>query len=203
MGASGHYDLAMAHPPAISPEPPRGSEASGDGGAEGRILSLLRRAAVWVVPGSNPADAVYGIVIVGSLLAAEGAIHETYPETVGSVAIVMSLYGFAHVYAELLGTRLITHARAGRELWGPALVRGVAVLEGASLPLVTLLIAWIAGVALGDAITAAIWTAVVSLIVLELTAGILSRSRPLQLALDASVGAAMGLGILALKALVA
>lgn len=203
MGGGGHYDLAMAHPPAISPEPPRGEETSGARDAGGGILSLLRRAAVWVVPESAPADAVYGIVIVGSLLAAEGAIHETYADTIGSVAIVMSLYGFAHVYAELLGARLITHARPARELWGPALIRGLAVLEGASLPLVTLLLAWLADAALEDAITAAVWTAVVSLIALELTAGILSRSRPLQLALDAAVGAAMGLGILALKALVA
>jgi hypothetical protein len=193
----------MARPPVISPEPPRGSETSGARGADGRIIAFLRRAAIWVVPGSNPVDAVYGIVTVGALLAAEGAIHETYPETVGSVAIVMSLYGFAHVYAELLGTRLTAQARPGRELWGPALVRGLAVLEGASLPLVTLLVAWISGVALGDATTAAIWTAVASLIVLELAAGILSRSRPVQLVIDACVGAAMGLGILALKALVA
>jgi hypothetical protein len=193
----------MARPPAISPEPPRGSETPAAPNTEGRILSFLRRAALWVVPESNPVDAVYGIVTVGALLAAEGAIHETYPETVGSVAIVMSLYGFAHVYAELLGTRLTAQARPGREVWGPALIRGLAVLEGASLPLVTLVVAWIAGVALGDATTAAIWTAVLSLIVLELAAGVLARSRPAQLVFDACVGAAMGLGILALKALVA
>jgi hypothetical protein len=163
----------------------------------------MRRAAVWLAPESAPADAVYGIVIVGALLAGEAGGHDTYPEAIGSVAIVMSLYGFAHVYAELLGARLTAQVRPGREVWGPALVRGLAVLEGASLPLVTLLVAWVAGVALGDAMTAAIWTAVISLIALEVTAGILSRSRPLQLVLDAAVGAAMGLGILALKAIVA
>lgn len=176
------------------------------GSREGRRPArkgALARAAAWVVPRASPADAVYGVITVGALLAAEGALHETYEETIGSVAIAMSLYGFAHAYAELLGLRLAARERPTRRAYASAFARGISVLEGASLPLVALLVAWAVDAPLGSAVTAAIWTAIASLVALELAAGVRAQAGLGELAVDAAVGVAIGLGILALKALVA
>ena len=70
---------------------------------------------------------------------------------------------------------------------------------GAALPLLALLLAWAAGAPLHSAVTAALWTTIASLVVFELFAGVRSRATPRELALDACVGAAMGVGILLLK----
>jgi hypothetical protein len=183
------------------------ADAGGRGGNDEQIGSgrsgVIHEIAGWIIPDASPAGAVYGVITVGALLAAEGGLHDTYGEIIASVVIAMSLYGFAHGYSELLGRRLAAHTRPGRTTYVAALLQGVAVLEGASLPLLTLLIAWAVGAPLSAAVTAAIWTAVASLIALELAAGVLARAGTFELAVDAAVGVAMGLGIVALKIVLA
>jgi hypothetical protein len=155
----------------------------------------------WVVPESNPAGVVYGLITIGALLAAESGLHETYPEAVGSAAIALLLYWLAHSYAEVLGRRLATHER----LTGSALWRGLlhdwAIVRGAGIPLLALLIAWATGTAQTTAVEIALWSSVGSLIAFELLAGIRSRARPLELLLEVCVGIVMGLAILALRAI--
>jgi hypothetical protein len=191
LARGGSYDPIDMARPAFS---------SGHGG---RWSEALYAVADWIVPTGNPAAAVYGLITVGALLAAEGALHDTYLETVGSVLIAMSLYGFAHAYSNLLGRRIAAGARLERMAPVTVIMDGVDVLKGGSLPLLTLLLAWAIGISLATAVTAAIWTAVASLIALEIATGIRARAGALELLLDAAVGAAMGLGILALKAVVA
>ena len=70
---------------------------------------MLRRAIDWVLPEDNPAGVIYGLITVGALLAAEGALGETYPETVASLVLAICLYWLAHAYADMLGHRLATH----------------------------------------------------------------------------------------------
>jgi hypothetical protein len=65
--------------------------------------------------------------------------------------------------------------------------------------LLVLLVAWATGAAQVTAVSAALWSAVASLIAFELIAGLRSRATPGELALELAVGAALGLGILALK----
>lgn len=158
--------------------------------------------AAWVVPERNPAGAVYGLITIGALLAAESGLRETYPETVGSAAIAVVLYWFAHSYADVLGLRLSSEQRrvSGRELW-ETFVQDWAIARGASAPLLALLVAWGTGASQTTAVTAGVWTAVGSLIVFEVAAGIRSRARPVELVLEIVVGATMGLAILALRAL--
>ena len=43
---------------------------------------------------------------MAALLAAESARQETYPRTVGAVAITLILYWLAHSYSEFTGERL-------------------------------------------------------------------------------------------------
>jgi hypothetical protein len=153
------------------------------------------------VPEVNPGGAVYGIITIGALLAAESGAHETYPETVGSAALATMLYWFAHSYADVLGLRLSEEQSiGGGRLW-QTFVRDWAIVRGASVPLLALLVAWAAGAEQATALTVGVWAAVASLIAFEVAAGIRSQAKPAELVLEVLVGATMGLAILALRAL--
>jgi hypothetical protein len=159
------------------------------------------RVSEWLVPERNPAGAVYGIITIGALLAAESGLRETYAETVGSVSIAVVLYWFAHSYADVLGLRLTEQRQlTWEELWH-TFAQDWSIVRGASAPLFALLVAWVAGAEQTTAVTAAVWTAVGSLIAFELAAGIRSKAKPAELVLEVVVGATMGLAILALRAL--
>ncbi len=162
---------------------------------------MVYRLAEWIVPERNPAGAVYGLITIGALLAAESGLRETYPETVGSAVIAVTLYWFAHSYADVLGLRLLEQRRlAWSELWH-TFVQDWAIARGAGAPLVALLVAWAIGASQTTAVTAGVWTAVAALIAFEIAAAVRSRARPPEIVLEALVGATMGLAILALRAL--
>jgi hypothetical protein len=159
------------------------------------------RALDWLLPGSNPAGAVYGTLTVGALLAAESGLHDTYLETAGSVLLALVMYWFVHAYSDLLGQRLALRERLRAAELGRAFLRDWAIVRGAWGPLVVLSLCWIFGAGEQAAVTAALWTSVASLLALELLAGLRARARPAELLLEGSVGAALGLGVLALRAI--
>lgn len=154
-----------------------------------------------LLPGRNPAEAVYGTVTAGALLAAESGLRETYPETVGSLTLAVVLYWFAHSYADVLGLRL---SKRGALTWGElwhTFVQDWAIVRGAAAPVLAVIVAWAAGAQQTVAVTAGVWTAVASLIAFELAAGLRSKARPREMVLQVTVGATFGTGILALRAL--
>jgi len=142
---------------------------------------------------------VYGIIVIGALLAAESGRHESYLDTVSSTVIAAALTWLAHSYASILGRRLAEGERLSAAALLGALEHDRGILRGAALPLLALVAAWAAGAALQSAVTAAMWSAIASLIAFELLAGIRSRASSRELALEVGVGAAMGVAILALK----
>ena len=151
------------------------------------------------MPAGNPAGVIYGVIVIGALLAAESGRHETYLETVGSAAIAAGLYWLAHAYTTVLGRRLQTLEHLTAVALWRALVHDWALIRGAAIPLLVLLIAWAAGADQATAVSAALWSAVASLVGFELLAGLRSRATRSELLLELAVGAAMGLAILALK----
>jgi hypothetical protein len=162
---------------------------------------MLRRAIDWVLPVENPGRVVYGLITVGTLLAAESGLHDTYLEAVGSVVLALLLYWLAHAYSELLGERLVTHQHLSAQALGHSLLREWAIVRGAALPLLALVLAWIGGASQETGVLVAIWTAAVSLMAFELAAGLRARSTPRELVLEGCVGATMGLAIIALRAI--
>ena len=159
------------------------------------------RIAGWVLPERYPEGAVYGLITVGALLAAESGLKDTYPETLGSLAIAMVLYWFAHAYADVLGLRLSERRRLGwGELW-QTFAQDWSIVRGAALPMLAVVVAWAIGASQADAVNAGVWAVVGSLIVFELAAGVRSKAKPVELAFDVSVGTALGLGILVLRVL--
>jgi hypothetical protein len=159
----------------------------------------MRRAAGWRFPAESLARAVYGVITIGALLAAESGTHESYTQTLGSALIAAGIFWLAHAYTSLLGRRLATRGRLTAGELSDALIRESAILAGASIPILVLLCGWAAGAAQETAATAALWSAVAGVIALEIVAGIRSHATRGELALEAGVGITMGMAILALK----
>ena len=152
-----------------------------------------------LVPAGNAAGVVYGVITVGALMAAESGRHESYLDAIGSALVATILYWLAHAYADLLGRRLASGERLTARALGSALVHDWAIVRGAAIPLLALVIAWLVGAGQEAGVTAALRTAVVTVVVFELIAGARAKSTPGELALKACVGVTMGLAILALK----
>jgi hypothetical protein len=197
VGPPGYHrvDLQQTEPQEPSSTDRPASEATAPPGER-----LRDQVISWIVPEDNPAGAVYGLITIGALLAAESGLRDTYPETIGSTVIAVVLYWFAHSYADVLGLRLSREDFSRGELWR-TFTQDWAIVKGASLPLLALLVAWATGADQATGVTAAVWVAVTSLIGFELAAGIRSRAKPLELVVEVCVGAGMGLAILTLRAI--
>lgn len=161
----------------------------------------MRRLADWLIPAENPSGVVYGVMVIGALLAAESGRRETYLDTVGSAVLAAGVYWLAHAYARVLGQRLAEAERLTLDALVRALGHDWALIRGAAIPLLVLLIAWALGASQGVALSAGVWSAVASLIGLELIAGIRSQATPRELVIEVGVGITMGIAILALKSL--
>jgi hypothetical protein len=151
------------------------------------------------VPRENPAGVVYGVIVIGALLAAESGRHEGYPDTIASAAIAAGLYWLAHAYAGVLGRRLVSGGRLTAGALARALAHDWALVRGAAIPLLVLVIAWVLGAQPEGAVTAALWCTIASLVIFELIAGLRTRATPAELVLEVGVGIAMGTAILVLK----
>jgi len=155
----------------------------------------------WVAPLENPSEAVYGMIVIGSLLAAESGLHDSYLDTILSATIAATLYWVAHAYSTMLGLRLAGYQRLSLGSLGRALARDWPLVRGAAIPILALLLAWATGADQETAVTAAVWSTAASLVLLELAAGLRARASRAELALEVSIGAAMGMAIIALKVL--
>jgi hypothetical protein len=163
------------------------------------VSGLLERAAVTLVPRDNPAAAVYGLLAIGGLLAAESGRGESYLDTVLSIVIAACIYWLVHAYSEALGRRLGSGERLTPAAVVRALIHAGSLLWGAALPICALLIAWAAGAAQETAVTIGMWFAVGGLVVFELVAALRARAAPSELAIQVGVGLALGIAVLALK----
>ncbi len=155
----------------------------------------------WILPERNPEGVIYGLLTVGALLAAESGLKETYPETVGSIVIAVTLYWFAHSYADVLGLRLSKQQRLGWDELRDTFIQDFSIVRGAGIPLAAVFVAWAVGASQTTAVTAGVWAVIGSLIAFELAAGVRSQAKPIELIFDVSMGTTLGLGILALRAL--
>jgi hypothetical protein len=99
----------------------------------------------------------------------------------------------------VLGQRLTN----GERLTGASLLRALghdwALLQGAAIPFGALLLAWATGAEQATGVTIALWSAVASLVIFELLAGLRGRATPRELVLEAGVGLALGIAVLSLR----
>lgn len=148
---------------------------------------------------ANPGGLIYGTIVVATLLAAESARSETYPRTIGGVLLALVLYWLAHSYAAFTGERL----ERGEPFAYAALARTasheLAVIYGAAVPLVVLLVFWAVGNRLATGVTAAIWAAVAMIVATEVTIGVRADLKGSELARQTLVGALLGVLVLGLR----
>ncbi len=163
-------------------------------------LGRPRRAVAWLLSAwaGNAEGAVHATVMMGVLLAAEDARSEGYPEAIGAAAIVVALFWLMSFYAHTVGVRLQSNEPLRGALLWRTFVYEVPIIEGATIPLLVLLIAWAAGATASSAVSAALWTTVGVIVTLEVVAGWRAGLHARGLLLRAGAGAAMGLAIAAL-----
>jgi membrane protein YqaA with SNARE-associated domain len=147
----------------------------------------------------NTPRVVYGTITVGVLLAVETATQETYAETVGSVVLALVVYWLAHSYAELTAQRIDEGQRLTRAGVIHSARHEAWILAGGVLPVLPILIWWVAGGKLTNAVTAGIWTAAGMIVVYELVAGLRADLTAWEMALQTAVGATMGVIVIAIK----
>lgn len=71
-----------------------------------------------------------------------------------------------------------------------------ALVKGAAIPLLALVVAWVTGASQRTAVDVALWSVIASLIGLEFVAGMLSRATRTELALEVGMSIALALGVL-------
>lgn len=147
----------------------------------------------------NVEGAVYGTVMIGVLFAVEDARRETYAETVEAALVVLLLYLLSHFYAHFLGVRLRARERFTAKLLWRSWRHELPILQGAIIPVLALLIAWILGATATEGTTAALWTTAVMIVTLEVAAGWRARLGAWEMLLQAGTGAILGLTIVGLK----
>jgi membrane protein YqaA with SNARE-associated domain len=147
----------------------------------------------------NVARLVYGTVVVGGLLAAEAPESETYAETLASVVIALLVYWMAHTYAEVTARRIEEGDRLTTTALASAMRNEVWILFGAAVPVLPLVIWWIAGGPLTNAVSAAVYTAAGMIVVYEVVAGRRAELSGKEMVVQIAIGAALGLLVIALK----
>jgi hypothetical protein len=185
--------------PAIATNPPPTRSSEQTPGAHGAVRRGIERVLDWVIPLENPAGSIYGLIVIGALLAGESGRHESYLGTLAAAAIAAALYWLAHAYAGVLGRRLLSRERLTARALLDGLIHDLALIRGASIPLLALLVTAIAGASQEDAVTVAIWSVVAGLVGFELLAGLRAKAAPGELVVELGVGVSMGVAILALK----
>ncbi|HMD51286.1 MAG TPA: hypothetical protein VKG62_01125 [Solirubrobacteraceae bacterium] len=188
---------ATDNPPIATAEPPASDEHAPAPDREPR--GALERFVEWFVPEENPTGAVYGLIAIAALVAVENERQDSLLDTEVAGIIAACLYWLLHSYAGVLGRRLSAREHLTARTLLTALGDDLQLLRGAAIPLLALAVAWAAGASRSTAVAAALWSAIVCIVALEVIAGVRARSTPRELVLEATVGLAMGLAILAMR----
>ena len=165
------------------------------------LIGRLRRLGALLEPESNPGGVVYGVLAIGTLLAAEGARRETYPAVLEASGLALVLYWLAHAYSGYFGDRAESGAAFSPRRFLHAVAHEAALLKGAVLPVAALLVAWVFRSPLSLAVTIALWTAALELVLLEVAVGVRRKLSVVELAFELSLGLLLAGGILGVRLL--
>lgn len=168
------------------------------------LVSPVIRGILWVLdPADNPASVVYGFITVGAVIAAESGAGIPLQRSILATLVVLILYWCAHAYSSLLGARLQDGKAISLRSLSHALRKEWALMRGASLPIVAMILVWIFHGSAPAAEWAGILTVVALLILLEVAAGLRSKLSGWGIFLQGCVGIAFGAGLVAIRALLA
>jgi hypothetical protein len=149
----------------------------------------------------NPGNVVYGTILIATLLAAEIAKRETYLKTVGALVIAMIVYWISIAYSNYTGERLKESEHFEYAAFARVARHESSVLYGGVAPLLVIVGCWVGGAALSTALSAAIWTAVGFVVVVEVGLGIRADLPARDVIRQTLVGIVLGLLVIALRVL--
>ena len=135
------------------------------------------------------------------MLATESVRRENLLETIGATVLALLLYWLSHSYAATLGERLEQQTPLSAAAVLRSLVRDRAIVRGAGIPILALLIASALGASLATAVLVAVWTSAAAVVAFELLAAARAQLSGTELIVQVGAGAVMGLAIIALRAL--
>ncbi|HET8561571.1 MAG TPA: hypothetical protein VFL69_13700 [Marmoricola sp.] len=158
----------------------------------------------WIEPEDNPRTTVYGTIASGLVIAAADPTTTNYSSIVLATSVAVASYWVAHGYAHWVGERLERNdspgsARRSRHRLAQALAHEWPLAEGASIPLLALVVTWATGATLAVAETVALASATAALAAFEVAAGLRRHVRPPQLLANAAVGLLLGSALFAVK----
>jgi hypothetical protein len=145
------------------------------------------------------AQAVYGAIVVGALLAVESERRETTAQAVGATLIGLVVLWFAHAYAHTVIERVREGHTLSLRALGISLEDERGILLGAAAPITALVLTRLAGGTVHEAVLAALWVDATSIVGLELLAGLRAGLRSLDLVKQVAMGALLGVGLMSLK----
>ncbi|HEY1592455.1 MAG TPA: hypothetical protein VGF81_11725 [Solirubrobacteraceae bacterium] len=148
---------------------------------------------------ARPGPLVYGTMVVGAVMDAEGIKTETFPETIFGIGLAMVLLWLAHSYASLTGHRLSEGEHLTTKLLGHHLAHEAPILLGAVIPLLTVIIWSATGASLSESLSAGIWADVAMIVIINLVAAFVTELRGRDLIVQTAVGVVLGLGIIFVK----
>ncbi len=149
----------------------------------------------------NAAGLVYGTILAATLLSAESAVRLTYPRTMGAVLVALGAYWLSLSYARFTGERLEHGEHFDFPAFGRSARHELTVLLGAGVPVVALLVSWIAGASLNTGVSIAVWASVAAIIAIEIVIGVRSGLTGRELVVQSALGALLGLLIVAIRVL--
>jgi hypothetical protein len=159
----------------------------------GRFTRFFRR------KGGDPAQAIFGTVIAAVVLATKAHVGESGGGVIWSAVLALALYWLAHVYADVIGERVITHTRPG---WRPiirAALRDWTMLRASLVPVLVCEGVRLVGGSVNTAVLVALWTTVALLAVWGYIAASRGGAKGWELAIETLVCAGFGLLIVLLK----
>jgi hypothetical protein len=148
---------------------------------------------------ARPGPLVYGTMVVGTVMDAEGIKTVTFSGTIFGVALAMVLLWLAHSYASLTAHRLVQGEHLTSKLLRHHLAHEAPILLGAVVPLLTVIIWSATGASLSESLSAGIWADVAMIVIINLVAAFVSELRRTDLIVQTAVGVVLGLGIIFVK----
>lgn len=148
---------------------------------------------------ARPGPLVYGTMVVGTVLDAEGIKTETFSETIFGVALAMVLLWLAHSYAALTGHRLSRGEHLTTKLLSHHLAHEAPILLGAVVPLLTVIVWSATGASLSESLSAGIWADVAMIVIINVVAAFVSELRGTDILVQTTVGVVLGIGIIGVK----
>jgi hypothetical protein len=157
---------------------------------------------LWTLdPRDNPGSLIYGLLTVGAVISAESGTTQHQGREIITAAVAVFIYFLIHTYSTLLGNRLHGGGVLGRRELLRAIADESAILRGAALPVVTMIVFKLLGASADTMEWAGIICAIVLLVLFEILAGLRSHLEHRWVLLQAGIGAGFGLLLAMLKVL--